>query len=141
MNEVEELKHRLLMVSDDLKQFMVFLNNNKETEIGSLLTQPTNTADTALTHLYNIEIACDLTDTECLAWREHNPKLPMLIRDDENKEAKFLSIVNEAKALDIDGETTEFLLDKIGMTDQMLKQLVGRYGRNKVESILTEIEG
>jgi hypothetical protein len=40
------------------------------------------------------------------------------------RDEKVLNIINLCKDIDIDGETTEYILEKIGMTNQMLRQLV-----------------
>lgn len=34
-------------------------------------------------------------------------------------------IINKLRAIDVDGETMQYILKKVGMEDQMLKQLVG----------------
>ena len=36
-------------------------------------------------------------------------------------------VISMLRHMDIDGETMEYILDKVGMTDQMLKQLSGKY--------------
>ena len=36
-------------------------------------------------------------------------------------------IISMLRHMEIDGETMEYILDKVGMTDQMLKQLSGKY--------------
>ena len=38
---------------------------------------------------------------------------------------KVEDIIAELKFLDVDGETMQFILEKVGMEDQMLKQLIG----------------
>jgi hypothetical protein len=38
---------------------------------------------------------------------------------------KVLSVINTLKEIDVDGETMQFILEKVGMEDQMLKQLIG----------------
>ena len=38
---------------------------------------------------------------------------------------KVLSVINTLKDIDVDGETMQYILQKVGMEDQMLKQLVG----------------
>ena len=41
--------------------------------------------------------------------------------------ATIYDIILELKSIEVDGETMEYILDKVGMTDQMLKQLSGKY--------------
>ena len=36
-------------------------------------------------------------------------------------------VISMLRHMEIDGETMEYILDKVGMTDQMLKQLSGKY--------------
>ena len=38
---------------------------------------------------------------------------------------KVEDIIAELKFLDVDGETMQYILQKVGMEDQMLKQLIG----------------
>ena len=38
---------------------------------------------------------------------------------------KVLSVINTLKEIDVDGETMQYILQKVGMEDQMLKQLIG----------------
>ena len=40
------------------------------------------------------------------------------------KNEKVLNIIKLCKDIDIDGETMEYILEKVAMTDQMLRQLV-----------------
>ncbi len=65
MNEIEQLKHRLAMVADDLQALRNFIAQEGLTET---FQKPTEQADEAFTHLNNIEIACDLSSEESLAW-------------------------------------------------------------------------
>jgi hypothetical protein len=65
MNEVEQLKHRLAMVEDDLRVIRAFIYRE---ELNETFQKPTGMADECWTHLNNIEIACDLSSEECLSW-------------------------------------------------------------------------
>ena len=106
MTRERELQHRLAMVADDLKVFRKFLD-----EQDFDLTKPTTHADMACTHLFNMEIALDLNDTESLNWEPYNAKA---IND----------IIEKLKEIDIDGENMQFILEKVGMEEQMHRQLV-----------------
>ena len=66
MSEVDELKHRLAMVKGDLDAIRTFIHMNG---LDEKFQRPTKTSDDAWTLLNNIEIACDLSDTESLNWR------------------------------------------------------------------------
>ena len=66
MTELEQLKHRLKMIEDDMKVVRAFVykeNLSKDFE------KPTPMADECWTHLNNIDIACDLSSTESLDWK------------------------------------------------------------------------
>ena len=65
MTEIEQLKHRLAMVADDLKVIREVIQNQGLTEA---FKQPTKHSDEGFTHLNNIEIACDLSTEESLTW-------------------------------------------------------------------------
>lgn len=66
MNEIEELKHRLAMVNDDLQQIIKFIDAKR---LGEVFEQPSEMADACWQHISNIEIATDLSTDECLAWQ------------------------------------------------------------------------
>lgn len=66
MTELEQLKHRLAMVNDDLKVLRNFIDQEGLTET---FYKATNQAYEAQTHLNNIEIACDLSTDESLSWK------------------------------------------------------------------------
>jgi hypothetical protein len=64
MTTEQKLQHRLAMIQDDLKVIRQFIYNQ-----GYDFTLPTDECDEAITHLNNIEIACDLTTEESLDWK------------------------------------------------------------------------
>jgi hypothetical protein len=66
MTEIEQLKHRLAMVADDLKALRNFIDQEGLTET---FYKPTNECEEAQHHLNNIEIACDLSTDESLKWK------------------------------------------------------------------------
>ena len=66
MTEIEQLKHRLAMVADDFKVLRNFIDQEGLTET---FYKATDQAYEAQTHLNNIEIACDLSTDESLAWK------------------------------------------------------------------------
>ena len=63
--ETEQLKHRLAMVKDDLDVIRRFIY---QSGLSKQFEQPTEMADECWTHLNNIEIACDLSNTESYSW-------------------------------------------------------------------------
>jgi len=108
MTKEQELKHRLAMVADDLKIIRKFINEQGLTEA---FEKPSSTSDEAFTNLNNIEIACDLNDTECLNWTLYD-------------RIKIEEIIKDLKEIDVDGETMQYILEKVGMDEQMHRQLV-----------------
>lgn len=68
----QEINHRLAMIQDDvnaLRNFIVANNLLKEFSL------PTAQCDEAITHLNNIEIACDLDSEESLSWKPFSKPL------------------------------------------------------------------
>lgn len=107
------------MIYDDLVQIRKFIYDNNLDEI---FQRKTHVSDEAWTLLNNIEIACDLNSDECLTWRTFN--------DPANK------IIEDLKAMDVDGETMQYILEKVGMSDQVLKQLIVSSKTQDIESFL-----
>jgi hypothetical protein len=110
MTKEQQLEHRLAMVADDLKVIRKFIAQEGLT---STFRKPSSTSDEAFTNLNNIEIACDLTSNECLEWKSYNAK-------------EVNEIIKKLKAIEIDGENMQYILEQVGMTDQMHRQLVMR---------------
>ena len=108
MTREQKLEHRLAMVADDLKVIRKFIAQQGLTEA---FQKPSSTSDEAFTNLNNIEIACDLTSDECLDWQHYNA-------------TEVNEIIEKLKAIDIDGEQMQFIIEKVGLTDQMHRQLV-----------------
>ena len=55
-----------------------------------------------------------------------------------NRDEKVLNIINLCKDIDIDGETMEYILEKVAMTDQMLRQLVMNNPQSDIMDLLLE---
>jgi len=118
-NTIEQLEHRLAMVEDDIAQLRKFIYAKG---LDETFQKPTDVGDEAWTILNNIEIACDLTSDECLTWRVYNYPAEQVIRD--------------LKAMDVDGETMQYILEQVGMSDQMLKQLIVSSKTQELTSLL-----
>ena len=71
MTEIENLKHRLAMINDDLNVIRKFIY---EQGLFEKFTEQSATSDECFTNLNNIEIACDLTTDESLIWEEFKNK-------------------------------------------------------------------
>jgi len=55
-----------------------------------------------------------------------------------NKEKEILSIIELCRNIEIDGETTEYILRSIGMEDQMLRQLFLNSNWANINNLLCE---
>jgi hypothetical protein len=55
-----------------------------------------------------------------------------------NKEKEVLSIIELCRNIEIDGETTEYILRSIGMEDQMLRQLFLNSNWANINNLLCE---
>jgi len=122
MTKEQELKHRIAMISDDLKVLRKFIYKEGLSET---FQKPTPVAPEALTHLNNIEVACDLNNDECLNWEPYNA-------------SKINRIIEALKQIDVDGETMEYIIDSVGMTEQMHRQLIMTTSANETETLLEE---
>jgi len=69
---IKDLEHRLAMVQDDQEQIRAFIHANGLDDV--FHGNPTPMCDEAMTHLNNIEIACDLTSEESRYWTKFNAK-------------------------------------------------------------------
>jgi hypothetical protein len=66
MTEIEQLKHRLAMVKDDLDIIRKFIYSE---QLDKAFERQSETSDECWTNLNNIEIACDLSSEESLNWK------------------------------------------------------------------------
>ena len=55
-----------------------------------------------------------------------------------NKEEEVLKIIELCRNIEIDGETTEYILRAIGMEEQMLRQLVMNSPQSDIMDLLLE---
>lgn len=65
MTEVEQLKHRLAMVKDDLDVIRKFIYSE---QLDKAFERQSETSDECWANLNNIEIACDLSKDDSLCW-------------------------------------------------------------------------
>ena len=66
ITEIEQLKHRLAMVKDDLDIIRKFIYSE---QLDKAFERQSETSDECWTNLNNIEIACDLSTDESLSWK------------------------------------------------------------------------
>ena len=118
-NTIEQFEHRIAMIQDDLIQIREFIYAHGLDEI---FQRKTHVSDEAWTLLNNIEIACDLNSDECLTWRAFNDPAEKIIKD--------------LKAMDVDGETMQYILEQVGISDQMLRQLTVSSKTYDIDSLI-----
>ena len=66
ITEIEQLKHRLAMVKDDLDIIRKFIYRD---QLDKAFERQSETSDECWHNLNNIEIACDLSSEESLNWK------------------------------------------------------------------------
>ena len=67
MTEIEQLKHRLAIVKDDLDIIRRFIYSE---QLDKAFERQSETSDECWANLNNIEIACDLSTDEPLSWKK-----------------------------------------------------------------------
>jgi hypothetical protein len=73
LNYTQQLEHRLRMIEIEISKLIDFIDENRMMD---LLDRPTSCCDSALTHIVNIEHACDLKNDRSLSWEIfYNQKL------------------------------------------------------------------
>lgn len=48
-------------------------------------------------------------------------------------------IITMLRDINVDGETMQYILDKVGMSDQMLRQLIFLAPKEKLEDLMDEV--
>jgi hypothetical protein len=56
----------------------------------------------------------------------------------DNKNIQLLSIIQDLKQMDVDGETMQYILQQVGMEWQMLRQLMLTAPMEQVEYLMEE---
>ena len=56
----------------------------------------------------------------------------------EHNEARINCVIQILKEMDVDGETMQYILEQVGMNDQMLRQLVMQADNVHLLSLLKE---
>jgi len=122
MTKEQELEHRLAIAQDELNSLIDILDDHRLMET---MEKHTKNGVSALKHIINLEIACDLKNDESLSWKKtkiENPKV---------KES-----INALKSIDIDGETMQYIIEELGMQEQMVKQLIATYPNTATEYLI-----
>ena len=61
----------------------------------------------------------------------------VITQEEKNKRNKVSKIIDLLTQIDVDGETMQYILDKVGMSDQMLKQLISTADQQSLDYYLT----
>jgi hypothetical protein len=48
-------------------------------------------------------------------------------------------VIDMLREIDVDGETMQYILDKVGMSDQMLRQLMFLAPKDQLEDLMGEV--
>ena len=59
------------------------------------------------------------------------------MKESNYNELMLNDIINKLRIIDVDGETMQYILDKVGMSDQMLKQLISTADQQSLNYYLT----
>ena len=59
------------------------------------------------------------------------------MKESNYNELMVNDIINKLRIIDVDGETMQYILDKVGMSDQMLKQLISTADQQSLNYYLT----
>ena len=113
MTKEKELEHRLTLIQNDLNSLIDILDDHRLMET---MEKHTKDGISALKHIVNLEIACDLKNNESLSWKPN-----------KNQNPKVKESIDTLKSIDIDAETMQYIIEELGMQEQIIKQLVGNY--------------
>ena len=94
----ENYQHRFAMIQDELKALREFIHSSSELQ--AKFGEPSSYSDTALTHLNNIEVACDLEDSESLRWKPYT-------KAKKKYEVDITRTAHQGKVFIVEAETKE----------------------------------
>jgi hypothetical protein len=57
------------------------------------------------------------------------------MQESNYNELMIKDIINKLRTIEVDGETMQYIIEKVGMEDQMLKQLMFSADKGEVESL------
>lgn len=88
--------------------------------------------------------------TECgrtviITWQDNYFKSYHVVYETPQMESTFKrdvvkEVIKKLRTIDVDGETMQYIIEKVGMTDQMLRQLVLTSEGGPLEELLSEWE-
>ena len=78
-------------------------------------------------HMYDVgQLELMTEDSKCLvlSWCEKGYFKSYFVDQETSKTILVNQIIETLKEIEVDGETMQYIIEKVGMTDQMLRQLV-----------------
>lgn len=94
-------------------------------------------------HMYDVsQLELMTEDNKCLVlnWDEDGRYKSYSIDQEATKRVIVFEIIDALKEIDVDGETMQYIIEKVGMKEQMLKQLVLSSEGGPLEELLSEWE-
>lgn len=78
-------------------------------------------------HMYDVgQLELMTEDNKCLvlSWDEVGNFKSFFVDQETSKTILVNQVIETLREIDVDGETLQYIIEKVGMTDQMLRQLV-----------------
>ena len=78
-------------------------------------------------HMYDVsQLELMTEDNKCLvlSWDDKGYFKSYFIDQETSKRILVDEIIDKLRDIDVDGETMQYIIEKVGMTDQMLRQLI-----------------
>lgn len=78
-------------------------------------------------HMYDVgQLELMTEDSKCLvlSWCEKGYFKSYFVDQETSKTILVNQVIETLKDIDVDGETMQYIIEKVGMTDQMLRQLI-----------------
>ena len=78
-------------------------------------------------HMYDVsQLELITEDNKCLiiSWDEKGYFKSYFVDQETSKRILVDEIVDKLREINVDGETMQYIIEKVGMTDQMLRQLI-----------------
>lgn len=57
----------------------------------------------------------------------------------QSKDAKVAQVIDILEEIEVDGETMQYIIEKVGMEDQMLRQLMFLAPKDQLEDLMDEV--
>jgi hypothetical protein len=129
-DKITEVEKRLIIVGKTSKEIESAIGKYTESvDSNEDFKMSVDHHDVILRGSHDIMIAIDLGDDEPInndwygIFDERNEQPTELCKTPQ-KEEIVKDIIDKLKSIDVDGETMQYIIEQVGMTDQMLRQLI-----------------